>query len=228
MVLWNFDFKRQHETSRHFCSLWIGNSKVVSQGRAWQNSLSIRMLLSRWGIAWRYWGICPLSGPARNELQHVCWSHGRLFPASRLHSLLCVLCMQAYLYIFMDYHVYTWVSICFHVCVCASVYTRALFRPRVLNSSECGCVFTHTDAVWWSECQYCSRLPVMFCFAAVCFWVSNDYHVHPLLCVCVFALKIQHFQKCCKTSKQISQMKNNKNLHFKQEQICLSVRMWIF
>lgn len=35
---------------------------------------------------------------------------------------------------------------------------------RVFNSSVCGCVFTQTDAVWWSECQHCSRLPITVCY----------------------------------------------------------------
>lgn len=40
------------------------------------------------------------------------------------------------------------VSVCIYVCVCMSVYIRALFKLRVFNSSVCGCVFIQTDAVW--------------------------------------------------------------------------------
>lgn len=92
-----------------------------------------------------------------------------------------------------DYDVYRWVSICVPVCVCTSVYTWALFRPRVFNSSECGCV--HPDAVWWSECQYCSRLPVMFCFAAVCFVKLLPY-TFVCLCLCFF-FKNPAYTKIC-------------------------------
>lgn len=40
---------------------------------------------------------------------------------------------------------------------------------RVFNSSKCGCVFIQTDAVWWSECQYCSRLTMTVCYLSLLF-----------------------------------------------------------
>lgn len=95
------------------------------------------------------------------------------------------------------YNTYTTlVSICLQVCVCISVYTWALFKLKVFNSSVCGCVFIQTDAVWWSECQHCSRLPITVCYlrCLLCFclfvpdcWVTDSF-IH--LSVSVFLCRL--------------------------------------
>lgn len=173
----------------------VGQSEK-HQGKVWENSSSIRMF---WGVGAWLEGIevFVLSAALLRMSSSVCAEATGVCSLHHVYMHYCVFCACKHRYMFLStiMSIHGWVYVFMYV----SVYTWALFRPRVCDSSECGCVFTHTGAVWWSECQYCSSLPVMFCFAAVCFWVFNYYHVHSLLCVCVLAFKIKHIQKSGRT-----------------------------
>lgn len=89
--------------------------------------------------------VCRVCGCTCSHLRCVC---------TCMHTLMCVHIQ----------YIYTSVSMCLYVCL----HMGFVQAQRVFNSSKCGCVFIHTDAVWWCECQHCSRLSITVCYLS-CF-----------------------------------------------------------
>lgn len=113
--------------------------------------------------ACRHWRIRPLGGSSQNQTApayvlkpqalicsqyQVCahvYVHYCVVAHVHIYGVFVRACILQCVFI---YSIYTSVSMCSHICVCMSVYVWASFKLRVFNSSKCGCVFIHTDAVW--------------------------------------------------------------------------------
>lgn len=147
--------------------------------------------------------VCPLSGLSHKQTPacacrpqaFICSPH-RVCAHVSVYQCVCslMLCVHAHAYfIVCPYqHVYTPVSICVHVCVCVAVCIWAVFKLSALFRSVCGFVCVQTDAAWWSECQYCSSLPITirFFLLSACSWPLSYWCVQPPLCVCVFMKRL--------------------------------------
>ena len=151
------------------------------------------------GKARRHLYICPLSGPSHREATpacvlepqalicswicaHVCtydWvrAHVHIYACVLAHA--CILSWVHIVYIVYFYTVCIGERACLCMCVC--LYTYGLCLSSECLIPVCGCVFIQTDAVWWSECQHCSRLPITVCCLS-CFSVRLFLSAEWLIC----------------------------------------------
>lgn len=133
-----------------------------------------------------------------------------LYACECAHLCVCVCtCMHNFVCFYIKY-IYTLVSMCIIIWVFLSVYIWASFKLRECLILVCGCVFIQTDAVWWSECQHCSRLPITVCYLScfsVCLLLTAELLIcsTTLVCLCFCVETVWTYtQRTINTNKLIS------------------------
>lgn len=145
-----------------------------------------------WGVGARLEGIevFVLSVALLRMSSSVCAEATGVYSLHHVYMHYCVFCACKHKYMGL------WTIMSIHGWVYGFMYVSA----RGLCSDP-ECVIPASVSVFSlmlvqsGEVSASTAAAYLQCFAAVCFWVLNYYHIYPLLCVCVFAFQFEHIQK---------------------------------